>query len=350
MKVLMRSHLNDTNPYMRLLVNSLEAAGVTICPARSGRFFLYRSLRQYGRPDVFHLQWHHAYFEGKHLPQAAMRTAFFLLQLIMLKIMGVRLVWTVHNVVNHERHRVEWELFACRLMARLVNAIVVHCEAAVPIVAGKYKVSARSFHVVPHGHYIDVYAPPDDKRSSRTHLGLPLDDVLLLYFGQIRPYKGLEALTQAFGALDSDNVRLVVAGEPKSEDLRQMLEEASKHDVRILLHLDYIDDEQLSHFLSAADLIVLPYQEVLTSGAAILAASFERPVLVPSMGCLCELDATAAIYFDPNSELSLQSALKNALSAPLDVMGKAAREYVERASWSLVAARTLETYHAVCEG
>lgn len=348
MKVLMRSHLTDTNPYLMLLVNALSSVGITVVPALTGHLFLIRSYLKHGRPDIFHLQWHHGYFSGNTLPVAIFRTTLFLLQLLGFKLIGVRLVWTVHNVINHEKHLAHWELLACRLLARLVDAIIVHCGSAVSIVARAYKISQTVIHVVPHGHYSDAYPLPMAKYKARTALGLPHSKRIFLYFGQIRDYKGVESLLEAFVRLESDNVCLIIAGQPKTARLRNVVEEAAKQDSRIQLHLDFLDDELLVRYLSAADLAVLPYKEVLTSGAVILASSVGCPLLIPSIGCLCDYDPAAAIFYDPEVEQSLVRALKEGLSAPVETMGVAAHKHVQSATWPLAAAKTVETYYAIC--
>lgn len=348
MKVITTPHGGDTNPYQKLLASSLEALGLRVQLARSSRrfFSLWGLVLEYGRPDVIHLQWHHKYFKGRSLPWAMLRTALFYLQWLTLRLLGVRFVWTVHNVVNHEKHQAGWELLACRLLARVADGIIVHCAVARPIVAAAYRIAPERLHVVPHGHYADWYPPAPPKEEARRTLGLSADARIVLFSGQVRSYKGLDRLLETFATLEDESVRLILLGEPRPASLGRSLSAQAAADPRVVTCFEFIDNDRLINYLGACDLVALPYGASLTSGAAVLAASYGRPALVPRLGCMSEFPPEAAILYDPEAPDGLRMALEYALSAPLEVMGAAAKSYIEQFPWSLVAARTLAVYYS----
>lgn len=348
LKVMLLPSHGDRNPYLRLLARALEAEGVRVYLGELHRFAtLWRAVLKHGKPDLIHLQWQHAFFTGRSLPVAMVRTSGFFLQWLTLRLMGVRFVWTVHNVVSHERQQSTWELRSCRFLARVVDCMVVHCAAAVPTVAAAYQVGAEQMTVVPHGHYGDVYPAPLAKGEARRILDLPDSSLVFLYFGLVREYKGLDRLLEAFARLEAGNVRLILAGQALRDSLRQALTSQASADPRVEARFEFLPEDLLVTYLSACDLVVLPYEDLLTSGSAILAAQCARPILAPCAGCLREFPAEASILYDVEAQGALALALEQALTAPLERMGLAARKYVEQFPWSLSAARLLAVYESV---
>ena len=336
------------NPYLQLLTNALEAVGVEIDSTQPGRFFLWRYVFRHGRPDIFHLQWHHNFFIATQLPHSLLRSIQFFMQVLTLKLLGTRFVWTIHNIVNHERRQTAWELQMCRLLARLVDGLIVHCPAAIPVVTTAYQIKPERLHVVPLGHYAACYPPALDRKEARQLLDLPADETrLFLFFGQVRQYKGLEHLISAFTNLQSEQVRLIITGKPYPLDLGRTLSAQADQDPRIIINFDFIPEDRLIAYLSACDLVVLPYRDLLTSSAAIMAASYSRPILIPELGCMNEFPPETAIKYNPDLPKGLQMALETGLSAPLQEMGVAAKGYADQFPWSLVASRAIRVYRSI---
>jgi beta-1,4-mannosyltransferase len=347
MKVLIMSDRLSGNPYLQLLVASLQTAGLVVHSARPARFIFWQAVIEHGRPDVIHLQWQHAYFIRGSLPLAILRTILFFLQWLTLRVFGIRFVWTVHNITNHEKHKYGWELFACRVLARVVDGIIVHGPGAVPLVARAYGIDPKRISVVPHGHYAGWYPPGLTKKEARGTLKLPVEPRIFLFFGYVRAYKGLERLLDTFAAFGSEDVRLILLGKPQSVDLGQVLSAQAAADWRVETHFEFTTPDKLITYISACDLVVLPYEDSLTSGAAILAASCGRAVLVPQIGCLGDFPPEAAIFYDPEMANGLERALDQAMSAPLETMGAAAKTYIEQFPWSVVASKTVALYRSV---
>lgn len=346
MKVVFTSN-NQDNPYMALLTGSLTTQGLEVGATQPGKFFLWQHVLKQGRPDIFHLQWHHDFFMAAHPLHTILRTVQFFVQLIVLRIFGVRFVWTVHNIINHEKRFAVWERLASRLLVRLVNGVIVHCSAAKPLVSTAFGISSDRLYVVPHGHYADWYPPAVSQQSARLILKIPPEARVLLFFGQIRAYKGIDRLLDLFSTFPGQDIRLVVAGKPVTTHLAESLAGQTDRDPRVITDFTFIPDERLITYLSACDLVVLPYRDSLTSGAAILAASYCRPVLAPKLGCMGEMPPQAAIVYDPDHEDGLSIALTQALSSPLPEMGRAAKAYINQFPWSLVAHRTIEVYRSI---
>jgi glycosyltransferase involved in cell wall biosynthesis len=337
------------NPYLRLLQAGLEAAGADVHPI-SG--IALRRVAEAAPPfDVMHLHWHHRLFVPRSgsLPRAVRQSLGALWRLHRLRRNGVCLIWTVHNLVNHERELAEWELRCCRWLARMVDKIIVHCDAAREAVVHTYKVDPDKIAVVPHGHYLEAYPDVISRPIARTEWGLRLEDRVILFFGQIRRYKGVEGLISTFSGLPGDDLRLLVAGKPKSAELAKCVGEAAAADSRVSVHTEFLDDRQLVSSICASNVVVLPYLDSLTSGAAVLAASLGRPVVAPRLGCMGEFPDDASFLYDPQDPNGLESALRASMSASSDREGQRAKAYVSSDNWEDVGRSTLEVYSAGCE-
>jgi len=313
-------------------------------------FLLWQTVLHRGRPDIIHLQWQHGFFKARHLPVAILLTCTFFLQWLTLRLLGVRFVWTIHNVVNHERIQARWELLASRLLARVVDARIVLCNAAREIVAATYRIPIEGIEVVPQGNYMDWYPKPLDKSRARHMLGFETASRIFLCFGSIRPYKGIDRLLDAFRMLRDPDARLVLIGKPNTPDLAQSLSEKAALDPRVTCRFEFIDEELLIQYLSACDFAIFSHVDILASASVMLAASCGRAVIVPEIGCLREFPAEAAILYDPAIPGAIETALGKGLIADVGRMGVAMGAFASRNSWEESAKAILKVYHSVSRG
>src|SRR3569833_1962061 len=123
---------------------------------------------------------------------------------------------------------------------------------------------------------------------SRESLGIPADAKVILSFGLIRPYKGIDLLVEQFRLLD-DDTHLIIAGYTSRPELRDKIEQLSRGRPNIHLLLRWARGEELAALLELSDLVVLPYRTITNSGAALLALSAQLPILGPYMGSMPEL-------------------------------------------------------------
>ena len=202
-------------------------------------------------------------------------------------------------------------------------------------------------HVLAHGSYVRQYDVDADAASAREALGLGQVGTVFAFVGAIRGYKGVGELLEAFAASGDlgPDARLLICGKPLPARIGRELEERAAADPRIVLRLERIPEEDLSRVLRAADVVVLPFRDILTSGSAILALSHGRPVVVPALGCLPEtLPADAAILYDPDDPDALTDALHRAAGADLAAMGIRARAWADGLDWGPIAAETARLY------
>lgn len=348
MKVMIAFYSGDRNPYLRLLIDSLKDAGLTVMIAEPRTVMpLLRAVARFGKPELVHLQWPIYFTSDRTYLHAIVHTIQFFVQILLLRLFGVRFVWTIHNIVNHQQYQLAWERSACRILARVVDALIVHCDSAVALVAEAYGVTHAKLHVVPHGNYTTWYPKAISKSAARADMGLPQDGRIYLYFGRIRRYKGIQRLVEAFHGVTTPEARLMLVGKTFSPETRNWLAEIQQDDPRIEAELSFVEDDLLVRYICASDVIVLPYENALTSGAAILACSLGRPVIAAAVGCMQDLPRNASIFFSPGNTESLVSALNQAGNADLSQMGAAAYAYASLFSWQKIAELNLAIYHRV---
>lgn len=350
MRVLSMPDYSRDNPYQRLLAAGLAGEGVRSVGGRPGRrqpFPVLVAWLRAGRPRVLHLHWTHEYLKGAAGPTRLNRWRF-LGQLRLLRRLGVRIVWTMHNLGGHDGLRHASEMAVHRELVSLADAVICHCTAARDAAIAAYGLDAADaakLHVVPHGSYLGAYPDAVSRAEARARLGLPESGPVLLFLGAVRGYKGTDDLVDAFRGVVDPAARLLIAGKPRGEGISARLAAAAAADRRIVLALRYIADDELQVWLGAADVVVLPFRDILTSGSAILGLSFGRPIVAPALGCLPEtVPASAGVLYDPDAAGALGEALGTALQGDLAAMGSAARERAEELAWDPIAAATAALY------
>jgi len=197
---------------------------------------------------------------------------------------GVKVVSVLHNVKPHENRLGDKSL--TRYFLKQNDAFVVMSKAV--------RDDLLSF--IPDAKYIlhpfPIYSQFGDamvQTEARKKLNIPLDKKVLLFFGLIRNYKGLDLVIDAFDKL-SDEYYLLIAGESygKFDSYQQQIDSNSNKE-RIAQHIKYIADDEVSCFISAADLNVLPYKTATQSAVVAMAYQFDSPVLVTDVGGLKDM-------------------------------------------------------------
>jgi beta-1,4-mannosyltransferase len=329
------------NPYNSLLYDAVRARGV-----RVDEFSPRRLLS--GRYDVWHVHWPERFFNDPSYLSALGRSTALLLLMKAARLVGTRIVWTVHNLRSHERRFPELEERFWSSFAAMVDASISLSDTARDAAMVQFApLTDKPSIVVSHGHFRGWYPDTLSKFEARKQLGLRGDGPVLSFVGQVRPYKNLPTLVTAFRELPQTDATLLIAGWPERSEHGEAVRSAAGNDRRVKLRLEWIPRPELQLYLRAADLIVLPYVDVLNSGATLLALSFDRPVLAPRKGSLISLEKSVGAewlwtYSDPLTPLELTKAIQWAMSQPRS------RPNLEAFEWTAIADRTIGVYQTVC--
>lgn len=161
---------------------------------------------------------------------------------------------------------------------------------------------------VPHPLY-DNFGEKISKKEARKKLGINEEDKVILFFGFIRKYKGLDILLNAFKILNSEfkiqNLKLLIAGEFYDDEKNyiSLLNDAEIKD-NLILHTHFISDSEVKYYLCAADCVIQPYRSATQSGVTPLAYHFEIPMIVTNVGGLPSMvpDKKVGLVAKPNPE------------------------------------------------
>ncbi len=330
------------NPYVRLLQAALVEAGV---PCSTIERLTPRTLPS--RPDtrlVVHLHWLELQFASATCTSSLRRLLGLVSALVLLKLRGARLVYTVHNLSPHEQSLPVLSRVASRLVFGLADALHVHDET-VRVRVAQHCGTPKKVHVVPHGSYIGAYPNSCTRQEARAKLQLPEDAFIYLCLGQVRRYKGVQDLISAFGQLPAGNQQLVLAGHVHDTAYAQQLALTTEALSGIHTWFSYVDDAEVQYFMQACDVCVLPYRDMTTSGAAILAFSFGKPIVAPALGGFPELaDAGRGIVYDPQQKDGLLLALLQARSTDMAAAGQKALSWATEHDWRILVPRFIEIY------
>lgn len=216
---------------------------------------------------------------------------------------GIKVVSILDNVIPHEPHF--WDKWLIRYYVRSIDRFIAMSES-VQTDCRKFLPAKRHDAVTfnPHPLY-DNFGQAVPKAEARSFLNLPQDKTILLFFGFIRDYKGLDLLMKAYKKANKEDLLLVVAGEFYNNGAQYSeLEKDLQLEGTIAWHTDFIPDDKVRYYFSAADLIVQPYKTATQSGVTQIAYHFERPMLVTHVGGLAEIVPNGKVGYvcDVNEE------------------------------------------------
>ena len=268
------------NPYTGCVHSNL-GAGVTVdgWPGNS--------LRRY---DVWHLHWPDSLLAIPSDAHALFKVGGMFAAMDFMRARGTKVIWTMHNFASHEGRHPKLESWLWRTFIPRVDGAISLSAAGLAMGLEKFpRLREVPTAVIPHGHYRELY--PAALGNAREKLGIPAGAKVLLFFGAVRTYKNVDVLIRAFRGVDCKNCILYIAGNPNAADLAEKIRAEAAQDGRVTLKFEFIDDKDVAQYFEAADLVVLPYRDVLNSGSALLALSMNRPILVPERGSMGELQA-----------------------------------------------------------
>jgi beta-1,4-mannosyltransferase len=337
------------NPYQPNLAAALKKKGVNVTGVRNTflRCLIYPARGQ----DILHLHWSHPYLVRPGILKSIAKAFLFFLFLTQQKASGKKLIWTVHNLGEHERYQPGFERFCCRILARFADGIIVHSRCARRKTIEAYKLfgQANKLRVIPHGNYLGNYPNDISREQARARLGIGVDKKVFLFLGQIRAYKGLPELISAFTKISSGDEVLVLAGKPLPEQMRNDIKELTAGRKDIIFAPGFVPDEEIQVYMNAADAVVFPFRDIFTSGSILLAMSYAKAIIVPDLESLEEVKkAGGAITYDPQDRNGLEGALAAALSADLQKLGRLNLQEAEKLSWKSIAEKTAGLYTEVC--
>jgi glycosyltransferase involved in cell wall biosynthesis len=236
-------------------------------------------------------------------------------------------VLTLHNVIRRAR--------SARRLVDSMDATIVHTRHGAELLGNGARV-----HVIPHGAFEHLTRLPDERPLPPELAGVT--GPVVLCFGVVRPYKGVDVLLDAFRGVEG--AELWVVGRPLGVSLRPS--------AKVRLVPRYIGDAELPAFFRRADLLVLPHRSVDLSGVLFAGLAFGKPMILSDVGGFREIveDHGVGRLVPPNDPSALAAAIGELLADPAERDRLAQRARVAAAgplSWDAVAERTQAVYDEV---
>ena len=275
------------------------------------------------------------------------------------KLLGKRVVFTAHNVNAGKRDENDSWLnrMSLNIQYRLSDHIFVHTEGMKSEMAFEFRIPDSKISVIPFGINNTVPNTAPLESQAKGQLGISKDDKVLLFFGNIAPYKGLEYLVAAFNELlkQDGNYRLLIVGSPKGpatywNQIRRGIETSGIAN-RVIEKIEYVPDEETELYFKAADVLILPYTHVFQSGVLFLGYSFGLPAIAAGVGSLNEeiIEGDTGFVFRPKDSIDLAAKINEYFQSELFLNLETRRSEIkayanERYSWNRVAAITTSVY------
>lgn len=323
----------ESNPYLNLMylvprTRGYEIVGVSRLEALLP---LMSTLR---RGEILHIHWTGPIAQyGTDEEDAHRRMTAFLRSVRRARRRGVRLLWTIHNRMPHECPYPEVEKQLLRSLAQLADLVIAINPLTREIMSDLVDLDERRFARLPHPHYHGVYADGATREEAREALGVDPGTEAVLFFGQMRRYKGLGTFFDAMSALSGRraNTTMLLAGKTAPGD-REWIDQALPSAVKTVRVHDFVPDEDIQLWFRAADCVVLPFQDVLNSGSLFLSASFTTPLVLPGQPQLrAEASSWSGIrFYDPATPEALREAIEATLDSPAEPARASSRFEPER--------------------
>jgi D-inositol-3-phosphate glycosyltransferase len=336
--------------FLNLQGNPRERAGPVKKVTRVLAF--YARLLRYAataKPRIFHILWNNKL-------QLFDRTMLMLYY----KLLGKKIVFTAHNVNAGRRDANDSVLnrLTLKIQYHLADHIFVHTEKMKAELRDDFGVRPEAVTVIPFGINNSVPNTEITPAEARQRMGIEHNARTILFFGAIRPYKGLEHLVAAFQqvAPKNESYRLIIAGEVKKgsqQYLRDIQNSIEGHPCRnqIIQKIEFVPDAETEIYFKAADVLVLPYSEIFQSGVLFLAYSFGLPVVAGDVGSFRDDIVPGKTGYLSHScrpvdlANAIETYFQSDLYKTLEQRRSEIRDYaMARNSWSVVADITRGLY------
>ena len=335
--------------FLNLRGSQQQDASIRQKISRITRYYL-RLLRYAlsAKPKIFHILWNNKF---EHFDRTILMSFY--------KAFGKKVVFTAHNVNAAKRDKIDsaFNRFTLWFQYHLSDHILVHTEKSKTELLEQFGMSSARVTVIPFGINNAVPHTELTTASAKRKLGLADDEKILLFFGRITPYKGLEYIINAIRELSAQDkkYRLIVAGRPDNcetywntvrRDLQQDVESG-----RVVLRSNFIPDEEVEIYFKAADALVLPYTEIYQSGVLFLAHSFGLPVIAADVGSLKDdiVENETGFVFRPSDSVDLARVVQRYFASNLYRELPDRRPHIQayaaaRHSWDIVGDTTVQIY------
>ncbi len=266
----------------------------------------------------------------------------------LIRLLAGRYIYTVHNVLPHSREHSPLFRRIYRWIYRAPHILLVHTERAGRQLMDEFGVAEGRIRQTSIGLNEEMPVTALSQADARNRLGFGSDEQLVLFFGKIDEYKGLDLLLEAFDRLRLSKSRLVIAGEFRNPAYRtriqSQLEKLSRRaDVHVFER--FIPNDEAEVFFNASDVLCLPYRHIYQSGLVFLGPRFGIPMVTTDVGSLKEFVADDfGIVTRTNDAVGIAEALGSYFAAPGRFRRESIFQRAQKYQWTAVCRELLPLY------
>jgi len=303
---------------------------------------------------IFHIQWLNKFI-------------FFDRTFLMLfyKMLGKKIIFTAHDIDSKLMNANSATSLSSKsnvftylsqlVMYKFVDCVVAHTSKIAEELKNRYHVSERKIFIIPHGINNYIKSNSITKKIARDKLGLPQDSKILLFFGNISPYKGVDIFADALIKLKQIDQSIfgIIAGKPKNcDNYMQTVRDKLKNESNVIIKDKFIPDNEVEILFKASDCLCMPYRYIYQSGILFLAYSMGIPIIASSAGSFKEEvqnNPSLGIVYEPNNPEKLANAICSFFDSSFykdsDMISKKIIKYgKEHYSWEIIANKTFQMY------
>ncbi len=284
------------------------------------------------------------------------RFRFDILFFVLLRLFNVKLIHTAHDVLPHEEKKIDYLLNY--FLYRASRKIIVHSSYIKNKLSSIFNINKEKIDIVPHGNF-DIYksSSPISNEEAKKELSLSPTDKVILFFGFIREYKGLDILLDSYSLVHQKNpeIKFIIAGSIATKSLAQVYKNkisTFQSNGSLITNFNFIPSEKVATYFTAADFVVLPYKDIDHSGIVHLAYSFEIPIIATNVGDFAEtIEEGKSGYLvkknDPNALAYTIIEAFNNVDLKLNMKNYIKELNKNKYSWDNIARKTIEVYKEV---
>lgn len=287
--------------------------------------------------DVIHAQW-----------WSNILAPIYFIMLSIGKARKKEIVITLHNVLPHENSKIN--SFLTMIILSFGERFIVHSEGNKKTLSTIYRIPDDKIFIIPHGILMPVPIKGISKKEAREYLKIIQNKKVVLYFGNIRDYKGLDILLESLISIVKEikDITLIIAGKSWVDwaKYEEIIKE-NKLENYIIKKLEFILPSEVEYYFSASDVVVLPYKYFDSqSGVGALALPFKKPLIVADVGGLPDFVKDELAIAKPNDAEDLAGKIIQVLNDEklLEKMSKDSEDLAKKYSWDKIAEKTVKLY------
>lgn len=303
------------------------------------------------KPRVVHFQW----LDRKILVDRLVLPT-------MARLFGHTVVLTVHNINAAKRDNRDNALnrFTLRYLYSTAHLLIVHTPQSKAELMKEFPVKESKIAIIKHGMNNRVMQRGISRVEARMHFGLKSEEKVVLFFGNIDYYKGLDVLVDSLLLLPEEfrqNLKVLIAGNSKYPDYTgPVIEKTKSAELKdsVISRIGYIPDEEVEYYFTAADCIVLPYRNIYQSGVVFMAYTFGLPLLAADVGNFRNdvPEGKAGYLFESGNTGDLSKTIlkyfESEMYHNLDSTRKALKDWAwDNYSWDVIGKDTRDAYLTV---